>query len=161
MLKLKLQYCGHLIWRADSFEETQMLGKIEGRGEGDDRGWDGWMASLTQWTWVWVNSGSWLWTGRPDVLWFMGSQRVGLDWATELNWTEGDSMLFFLVAVPLYIPTNSVGGFPPLHTLSSIYCLWIFFKITILVGVKWNLIVDYVASFDTVKLHGLFVIFGD
>ena len=57
-------------------------------GEGDDRGWNGWMASLTQWTWVWVNSGSWWWTGRPGVLWFMGSQRVGHDWATELNWTE-------------------------------------------------------------------------
>ena len=54
--------------------------------EGDDRGWDGWMASLTWWTWVWVNSTSWWWTGRPGVLWFMGSQRVGHDWATELNW---------------------------------------------------------------------------
>ena len=52
-------------------------------GEGDDRGWDGWMASLTRWTWVWVNSGSWWWTGRPGVMWFMGSQRVGHDWATE------------------------------------------------------------------------------
>ena len=57
-------------------------------GEGDDRGWDGWMASLTRWTWVWVNSGRWWWTGRPGVLWFMGSQRVGHDWVTELNWTE-------------------------------------------------------------------------
>ena len=57
-------------------------------GEGDARGWDGWMASLTQQTWVWVNSGSWWWTGRPGVLWFMGLQRVGHDWATELNWTE-------------------------------------------------------------------------
>ena len=56
-------------------------------GEGDDRGWDGWMASLTRWTWVWANSGSWRWTGRPGVLWLMGSQRVGHDWVTELNWT--------------------------------------------------------------------------
>ena len=56
-------------------------------GEGDDRGWDGWMASLTRWMWVWVNSGSWWWTGRPGVLQFMGSQRIGHDWATELNWT--------------------------------------------------------------------------
>ena len=55
-------------------------------GEGDDRGWDGWMASPTQWTWVWVDSGSWWWTGRPGVLQFMGSQRVGHDWVTELNW---------------------------------------------------------------------------
>ena len=57
-------------------------------GEGDDRGWDGWMASLTQWAWVWVNSRSWWWTGRPGVLQFMGLQRVGHDWAIELNWTE-------------------------------------------------------------------------
>ena len=56
--------------------------------EGDDRGWDGWMASLTQWTWVWVNSGSWWWRGRPGVLQFMELQRVRHDWATELNWTE-------------------------------------------------------------------------
>ena len=54
-------------------------------GEGDDRGWDGWMASLTRWTWVWVNSGSWWSTGRPGVLRFMGLQRVGHDWVTELN----------------------------------------------------------------------------
>ena len=51
--------------------------------------WNGWMASLTRWTWVWVNSGSWWWTGRPGVLQLMGSQRVRHDWATELNWTEG------------------------------------------------------------------------
>ena len=54
-------------------------------GEGDNGGWDGWMASLTWWTWVWVNSGSWWWTGRPGVLWFMGSERVGHDWETELT----------------------------------------------------------------------------
>ena len=55
-------------------------------GEGDDRGRDGWMASPIQWTWVWVNSGSWWWTGRPGMLQFMGLQRVGHDWVTELNW---------------------------------------------------------------------------
>ena len=55
-------------------------------GEGDDRGWDGWMASLTRRTWVWTNSRSWWWTGSPGVLRSMGSQRVGHDWATELNW---------------------------------------------------------------------------
>ena len=55
--------------------------------EGDDRGWDGWMASLTGWTWVWVSSGSWWWTGKPDMLQSMESQTVGHDWATELNWT--------------------------------------------------------------------------
>ena len=68
MLNLKLQYCGHLMWRADSFEETLVLGKIEGRRRRDDREWDGWMASRTQWTWVWAGCRSWWWTGRPGVL---------------------------------------------------------------------------------------------
>jgi len=55
-------------------------------GEGDNRGWDGWMASSTQWTWVWVNSWSWWWTGKPGLLQSMGLQRVGHDWVTEVNW---------------------------------------------------------------------------
>ena len=86
MLKLKLQYFGHLMGRVDSLEKTLMLGGTGAGGEGDNRGWDGSMASLSRWTWVWVNSGRWWWTGRPGVLWFMGSQRVGHDWVTELNW---------------------------------------------------------------------------
>ena len=61
--------------------------RLRAGGEGDNRGWDGWMAPPTWWTWVWVDSGSWWWTGRPGMLWFMGSQRVRHDnWATELNW---------------------------------------------------------------------------
>ena len=86
MLKLKLQYFGHLMRRADSQEKTLMLGKIGGRRR---RGWqrmrrlDG---SPTQWTWVWVNSANWWWTGRPGMLQSMGSQSVGHNWATELNW---------------------------------------------------------------------------
>ena len=88
MLKLKLQYFGHLIWRVDSLEKTLMLGGIEGRRRGDSWRWDGWMASRTRWMWVWVNSGRWWWTVRPGMLRFMGLQRVGHDWATELNSTE-------------------------------------------------------------------------
>ena len=65
---------------------TLMPEGIGGRRRGDDRGWDGWMASGTRWKWVWVNSGSWWWTGRPGVLRFMGSQKAGHDWVTELNW---------------------------------------------------------------------------
>ena len=61
--------------------------RLRAVGEGAKRGWDAWMASLTQWTWVWVNAGSWRWTGKPGLLQSMGSQRVGYDWATELNWT--------------------------------------------------------------------------
>ena len=82
MLKLKLQCFGHLMGRVDSLEKSLML-----EGEGDDRGWDGWMALPTQWTWVWVNSGSWWWTGRPGMLQSMGLQRVGHNWVTELNWS--------------------------------------------------------------------------
>jgi len=110
MLKLKLQYFGHLMQRVDSLEKTLMLGGIGGRGEGDDRGWDGWMASPTRWTWVWVNSRSWWWTGRPGVLQFMGSQRVRHNWVTELNWTDvlpisglfttGRSLVSFISATP-------------------------------------------------------------
>ena len=88
MLKLKLQYFGNLMWRADSLEKTTMLEGLVAGGEGDDRGWDGWMASPTRRTSVWVDSRSLWWTGRAGVLRFMGSQRVGHDWATELNWTE-------------------------------------------------------------------------
>ena len=84
ILKLKLQYCGHLMRRADSFEKTLMLGKLRGGGEGDDRGWDGWMASLTQWTWVWVDSRSWWWTGKPGKLQSMVSQSG--TWLSD--WTE-------------------------------------------------------------------------
>ena len=75
-----------LIWKdpdACMFRERLKVG-----GEGDDKGWDGWMASPTQWTWVWVSSGSWWGTGKPGVLQFIGLQRVGLDWMTLLNWTD-------------------------------------------------------------------------
>ena len=86
-LKLKLQYFGHLMWRVDSLEKTLILGGIGVGGEGDDRGWDGWMASPTGWTWVWINSRNWWWTGRPGV---HESQRVAksrtwLSSRTELN----------------------------------------------------------------------------
>ena len=87
----KLQYSSTLATSCEELTHWKRLWCWEGlgvRGEGDDRGWDGWMASLTRWTWVWVNSGSWWWTGRPGVQRVMGLQRVGHDWATELNWIE-------------------------------------------------------------------------
>ena len=84
-LKLKLQFSGHQMQRADSLEKTWCCERLMAGGEGDDRGWDGWMASLTQWTWVWVDSRSWWWTGRPGMLWFMGLQE--LDTTEWLNWT--------------------------------------------------------------------------
>ena len=85
MLRLKLQYFGHLMRRTDSSEKTLRLGKIEGGRRGRLRmRWL--MASLTQWTWIWVNSRNWWWTGKPGVLQSMGSQRVRHNWVTELNW---------------------------------------------------------------------------
>ena len=84
MLKQKLQYFGHLMRRVDSLEKTLILGGIGGRRRrGRPR-----MASQTRWTWVWVNSGRWWWTGGPGVLRFRGLQRVRHNWATELNWTD-------------------------------------------------------------------------
>ena len=86
MLKLKLRYFGHLM--PPHWKRPWCWERLRAGGEGDDRGWDGWMASSTRWTWVGVDSGGWWWTGRPGVLWFMGSQIVRHDWATELNLTE-------------------------------------------------------------------------
>ena len=88
MLKLKLQYFGHLMRRLTQWKRPWCWEGLKVGGEGVDRGWDGWMASPTQCTWDWVNSGSWWWTGRPGVLQSIGSQRVRHDWATELNWTR-------------------------------------------------------------------------
>ena len=90
ILKPKLQYIGHLIWRADSLEKTLMLERLKAGGEGDDRGWDDWMASPTEWTWVWVNSGSWWWTGRQAwcaAVHGVTKSRIRLSGWTELNWT--------------------------------------------------------------------------
>ena len=86
-------------------------------GEGVDRGWDGWMASPTRWTWVWVNSGCWWLTGRPGVQIFMGSQRVGHDWATEVNWTEESIMYVSMcVCVPVCMYTTYLSILPLEYT---------------------------------------------
>ena len=87
MLKRKFPYFGYLLWRMTHWKRPWCWEGLK-VGEGDDRGWDVWMASLTQWTWVWVNFESWWWTGRPRVLQSMGSKGVGYDWATELNWID-------------------------------------------------------------------------
>ena len=93
MLKLQLQYFGHLMWRTDSLEKTLMLGKkrLKAGEDGDNRGWDGWMASLTLsptlWTWVWANSGSWWWTGKPGMLQYRGLQsQTWISYWTDDKW---------------------------------------------------------------------------
>ena len=86
-LKLKLPYFDHLMWELTYLKRPWCWERLKVEGEEDDIEWNGWMASPTQWTWIWVNSGSWWWTGRPGVLQSMGLQRAGSDWVTELSWT--------------------------------------------------------------------------
>ena len=96
-------------------------------GEGDDRRWDGWMASPTQWTWDWVNSGSWCWTGTPGMLWFMGSQRVRHDWVTSLNWTEGvymrgfDTLTYCKMITTIALANITIMSF----NYHSCVCVWV------------------------------------
>ena len=73
-------------WLTRNTLATWCWERLKAGGEGNDRGWNSWMASPTWWTWVYVSSGSWWWTGKPGMLQSMGSQRVGHDWVTELNW---------------------------------------------------------------------------
>ena len=89
MLKLKLQYLGTWCEELTHWKRPWCWERLQAGEEGDNRDWNGWMASPTQWTWVWLNSRSWWWTGRPGMLQFMGLQRVGHDWTSELNWPDG------------------------------------------------------------------------
>ena len=94
MLKVNSNTLATSCEESTHWKRTWCWGRLKAGGEGDDRGWDRWMASPTQWTWVWVNSRSWWWTGKPGVLQSMGSQIVGHDWVTELNWIFGPTMLY-------------------------------------------------------------------
>ena len=128
MLKLKLQNFGHLMWRTDCLEKTLMLGKIEGRGgEGDDRGWDGWMASLTQWTWVWVNSGSCWWTGSLACCSPWGSKE--LDTTEQLNWTElafrlslGGRLYFSVILLLIFSYVSKTAFYSEIDTWLFLWC---------------------------------------
>ena len=84
----KLQFLATSCEELTHWERAWCWEGLVAGGEGDDRVWDGWMASATRWTWVWVNSGSWRWTARPGMLHCMGWQRVRHDWVSELNWTD-------------------------------------------------------------------------
>ena len=128
MLKLKLQYFGHLMRRTDSFENPWCWERLKAGGEGDDRGWDGWMTSPTQWTWVWVSARSWWWTGKPGVL-----QSTGLQ--TQLgNWTE-PPVIRWLISSLKRVPEASSfsisgnafqvvpGALLHIHTVRSVFSL--------------------------------------
>ena len=127
--------------------------RLRAGGEGDDRGWDGWMASPTRWTWVWVNSGNWWWTGRPGVLWFMGSQRVRHNWVTELNWTDPCHLFsLFLSACQLSgqlvsYPVNKLSWDSLTVFLGSTFCssyaqnaMWYSNNISLMVLILWGLL---------------------
>ena len=86
MLKLKLQYFGHLMQMMTHWTRPWCWERLKAWWKGDNRGWDGWMASLTWWTGVWASSGSWWWTRKPVMLQSIGLQRIGHNWATEVNW---------------------------------------------------------------------------
>ena len=105
MLKLKLQYFGHLMWRTDSLEKILIWERLKTEREGDDRWQVGWMASPIQWTWVWANSGRCWRTGKPGILQSMGLQRVGFNWATEWQlFSICRSLLLGSVSLPFSSP---------------------------------------------------------
>ena len=104
MLKLNCNTLANWCEELTHLKRPSCWERLKARGEGDDRGWHDWMASPIQWTWVWVNSGSWWWTGRPGMLQSMALRRVGYDWATELNWRHAmDSMLAHAMLVNLML----------------------------------------------------------
>ena len=125
-------------------------------GEGDDREWDGWMASLTWWMWVWVNSGSWWWTGRPGVLRFMGSQRIGQYWVTELNWTEGLAMLSifsYAFRTSVYLLGKNVSLY--LRPISWLGCLFVFILSCVSYLYIWRINPLLIASFANIFFHSV------
>ena len=141
--KLKLQYFGYLMQRTDSLEKTLMLGRLNTGGEGDNRGWDGWMASPTQWTWAWASSWRW-WTGKPGVLQSIGSQRVRHDWATEQQ--QQQQQYFGHLNDQMYISYKSLYHFCyPEAPVSSTdhHCPWSCGDSRIKVQIKLRRVLEY------------------
>ena len=120
-LKLKLQYFGHLMQELTYLKRLWCWERLKAGGEGNDRGCDCWMASPTQWRWVWVNSGSWWWTGWPGMLQPMGLQRVGHDWVTELNSLKINLPMTFPVKFIKFID-KIFPGFSVWNSVIPIYC---------------------------------------
>ena len=124
MLKLKLQYFGHLMWRTDSLEKTLMLGKIEGRRRRGRQRMRGWMVSLTRSTWVWVNSRSWWWTRRPGMP--HAVHGIAKSWTRLSDWTELTEIIFHILDIPQFIYPFTYWGsswlFPSFDNFEQSYC---------------------------------------
>ena len=126
MLKLKLQYFGHLMQRTDSLEKTRCWERLKAGGEGDDRGWDGWMAPLTWWTWVWASSGRWWWTGKPGMLAVHGVAKI---WTWLSDWTEPSYQRGVLLSVSMFSLSRKlcvcvVGGSKGQRKLRTVIQMW-------------------------------------
>ena len=113
MLKLKLHSFGHLRWRTTHWKRSWRWERLKAGGVENDRGWDGWMASPTRWTWVWASSGSWWWTGKPGVLQSMGSQRVGHGWVTEQQQYIHMCVYVIVMTIPLRLCSHPPIPPPP------------------------------------------------
>ena len=133
MLNLTLQYSGHWMQRATHWKRPWCWEWLKMGGEGGDRGWDGWMASPTRWTWVWARSGRWWRTGKPGVLQSMGSQRVRHSWATELNWL----MFLETCLIPLDCPVCWLMIIYHLYILEKWLKSFAHFKIDLFVFSCW------------------------
>ena len=140
MLKLKLQYL--FTWDEELTHWKRSWGweRLQAGGEGDHRGWDGWMASPTQWTWVWASSDCWWWTGKPGVLQSMGSQKVGHNWATELNW-----LVALILVISIYVFSNFTIWISTRFFLFSVF-LFISGHLILSLGMLCFLITGYFAS---------------
>ena len=102
MLILKLQYIGHLMWKNDYWKRSWCWERLKTVGEGNDRGWDDWMESLTWWMWAWASFGSWWWTGKHGVLLSMGSEKVRHNWVPQLTWTAVLTSFLILMVINAY-----------------------------------------------------------
>ena len=146
--------------RTDSFEKTWCWEWLKVGGKGDDRGWDGWMASPTQWTWVWVSFGSWWWTGKPGVLLSMGSQRVGHDWATDLQYACLENPMDKGTWWATFQASQSVNHHWATNTFTFFFHIWIS-RVEFGGNNQFNIFTYFHSQLDSIKNTWLYQKFSD